>query len=426
MQRAPNAFMRTRPLELVRDFIHDSLYNSVYGYFQTKIDIVPALHLGEGKKFEIPFDSISGYNDYQLQIQQLYQGSDKEEEKFSGRWHTPSELFFPHYGAAIGRYLVKEVKRLNLEKLKILEIGPGNGRLCQSILSFIERENPLLFSTTEYHLLDVCTRFHLKQYTQLSPEFQNNCRFHRGSALREADLARCHTGSDSGDHWIILAFEVLDNLPHDKIRYASDGSLWEAVVESNDNAHYGQQPAREVFQPVQDRAILELIEALNAVDYRYPSLKRFFPDSVYDAIFTDYNPWSTEFVPIAAFRLLKNITRVFQKHTLLLSDFSTLPNRVPGYCGPLVQTCLRGVTTAVPTYLVKRGFFDIMFQTNFPVLSQLYKHLQKHRPNCSASVSSHPDLMKQYADLKKTRLRDGFNPLLDEYLNVHVFEACST
>ncbi len=142
---------------------------------------------------------------------------------------------------------------------------------------------------------------------------------------------------------------------------------------------------------------------------------------------------------------------------------------------PVVQT--RYQNTAVPctTLLVKQGYFDIFFPTHFENLRDMYEHIlaqplpstpepsedrndnprltplgmtasalaagnsffssyhpKNRRPPVDgiasssglpvgerkSAVYSHAEFMKTYADLGRTRLRSGENPLLDTYENV--------
>ncbi len=107
--------------ELVRDFIHDCLYNPVYGYFSKNVQIL---------KCSIPFDQLKDQADYNLFLSKAYNeanvshsspviGHDSSslfyklqshQSSFSSLWHTPSELFQPHYGAAIGNFLLNQQK----------------------------------------------------------------------------------------------------------------------------------------------------------------------------------------------------------------------------------------------------------------------------------------------------------------------------
>ena len=107
--------------ELVRDFIHDCLYNPRYGYFSKNVQIL---------KCSIPFAQLKDQSDYNSFLAKAYSQSTPENEEtvighdesslfyklssrpaFSPLWHTPSELFQPFYGEAIGNFLQSKLKK---------------------------------------------------------------------------------------------------------------------------------------------------------------------------------------------------------------------------------------------------------------------------------------------------------------------------
>lgn len=155
----------------------------------------------------------------------------------------------------------------------------------------------------------------------------------------------------------------------------------------------------------------------------------------------------------------------FPRHRLLLSDFSSLPDTIPGYNAPVVQTRVNNVMVPCETYLVHQGYFDIFFPTNFALLRDLYECVvggddETHDSGVRASplgnlasptrsgstffssegrrkviegvisssglavgerqssVYTHREFLEKYADLDATTLRNGENPMLDFYQNV--------
>jgi Putative S-adenosyl-L-methionine-dependent methyltransferase len=182
---------------------------------------------------------------------------------------------------------------------------------------------------------------------------------------------------------------------------------------------------------------------------------------------------STEYVPTRLLNLVRTLRTYFPHHRLLLSDFSSLPDTIPGVNAPVVQTRFRNVTVPCTTLHVKQGYFDIFFPTNFEHLRDIYEYalslpssvlaslddaqlnritpltstatsfslgagyFSSYQPNnrrvpidgvTSSSglpigerkscVFSHSRFLETYAELEKTRLRNGENPMLDFYKNV--------
>lgn len=199
----------------------------------------------------------------------------------------------------------------------------------------------------------------------------------------------------------------------------------------------------------------------------YPSLR-----SIYTNLPLAPNLSKPEYIPTRLLSLLQTLRKYFPRHRLILSDFSSLPDTIPGICSPVVQTRYQNTTVACSTLFVKQGYFDIFFPTNFERLRDMYEHLLsqpsspvqgaesipiRHSPlesNMSplalgenffssfhpknrrapldgvtsssglpvgekkSSVYTHAEFMETYADLERTRLRNGENPILDYYKNV--------
>lgn len=177
-----------------------------------------------------------------------------------------------------------------------------------------------------------------------------------------------------------------------------------------------------------------------------------------------------EFVPTRMLNLLQTLRRHFPRHRLLLSDFSSLPDAIPGVNAPVVQTRYQNTTVPTSTLFVQPGYFDIFFPTDFERLQDMYEHILS-QPDPSATESSvprvlplgnsassmgpdffssynprnrrakvegvisasglpvgerksgvftHAEFLETYADLSRTRLKNGENPMLQYYQNVKV------
>jgi hypothetical protein len=183
-----------------------------------------------------------------------------------------------------------------------------------------------------------------------------------------------------------------------------------------------------------------------------------------------------EYIPTRLLSLLRTLRNYFPRHRLLLSDFSSLPDSIQGVNAPVVQTRFRNATVPCSTLLVRQGYFDIFFPTNFDRLRDMYEHtlsqplpelshasdddsphqtrisplttsasllslgsdfFSSHQPSSrrrpldgiasasglpvgerKSSVFTHAEFMQTYAELDRTRLRNGENPMLDFYKNV--------
>lgn len=70
-------------------------------------------------------------------------------------WVTPSELFKPYYGYTIANFMINQMENKKIEKLRILEIGPGTGTLADSILDFYKNYSLDLYRNCEYVLVEI-------------------------------------------------------------------------------------------------------------------------------------------------------------------------------------------------------------------------------------------------------------------------------
>ncbi|KZT67369.1 DUF185-domain-containing protein [Daedalea quercina L-15889] len=381
---------------LVRDFIEDSLYNPHYGYFPKQADIFTATE-------PIQFGKLRNILEFEEVVARKYAeyGPDGEGP---GRqiWHTPTELFKPWYGQAIAQCLLSEylLKYFPYDDFVIYEIGAGNGTLALDILDYIQDRYPDVYDRTRYKIIEISESLANLQREKLSSK-------HPCVEVHNQSIFRWSTREPAP--CFFLAMEVIDNFAHDMIRY--------------------------------DLRTLEPYQGLVTIDA--------------------HGDFST---------LLRTLRRHFPRHRLLLSDFASLPDTVPGANAPVVQTRYRNTTVPCTTFLVKQGYFDIFFPTDFEHLRDMYEHIlaqplplaEREAPlgpsplstsasplalggnffssyhpknlrlspdgvasaagipggDLKSSVYTHAEFMSTYANLSKTRLRNGENPILNLYQNV--------
>lgn len=226
-----------------------------------------------------------------------------------------------------------------------------------------------------------------------------------------------------------------------------------------------------VFSPVTDPLIASFLRIRDRLGHSPPVHTLLRRSDTLRKIYTSLpfapNLSIEEYIPTRLLSLLKSLRSHFPRHRLLLSDFSSLPDTIPGVNAPVVQTRFRNITVPCSTLLVRQGYFDIFFPTDFERLRDMYEYIlsQPHskliggmsplttsssplslgagffdsyqqksnrRPPVDgvtsasglpvgerkSSVFTHAEFMETYADLSKTTLRNGENPLLDFYKNV--------
>jgi len=263
---------------------------------------------------------------------------------------------------------------------------------------------------------------------------------------------------------------VQDNFAHDIVRYdLRTMKPYQGIVTIDKKGDFDM-----VYTPVTDPLISSYLNIREALNHR-PAINKFVMQSqrlrnIYTSLPFAPNLSQVEYVPTRMVSLLRTLRKYFPRHRLLLSDFSSLPDTIPGVNAPVVQTRYQNVTIPCTTLLVKQGYFDIFFPTNFEQLRDMYEymlaqpcasHLDDSLPRPTplsststpfstgssffssyhpsnrrapldglrsaselpvgerkSSVFSHSQFLNTYAELEKTRLRNGENPLLDFYKNV--------
>jgi SAM-dependent MidA family methyltransferase len=142
---------------LVRDFIHNSLYNPFYGYFSKQ-----AVVFSPPEPFS--FHELKDNNAFMHQLSNLY---DNYERQNQGQqiWHTPTEIFQPHYGNAVAKCLVDKFKQVahRSENLVVYEVGAGNGTLMKNVLDYVEQNEPQIYRKMTYKIIEISPKLAREQ-----------------------------------------------------------------------------------------------------------------------------------------------------------------------------------------------------------------------------------------------------------------------
>lgn len=391
---------RSREPQLVREWIQEALYARSDSYFEKSVNI--------SEMKPINFNELRDQEEYDAHIQSNYANYEANQKNATnykaasekkGTWHTPSELFKPHYGKAIHNYINSKNSKSNV----IYELGPGTGALCQSILPTYNGE---------YHLIEVSNTLHTLQRTKFAKSTSVKC--HLGYEGLRRDEREC----------TVIACEVLDNLPHDLVRLEADGSLSQGMVVTNDAATFRDVPGRYYFefQPLTDPLIIEYLNAMDLQLHRDPwerliqGAHTIFPEYIY--------PRNCRFIPTTAFTLLSRLQHILPNANLLIFDFHQLPDQISlgRSTAPVVQTVYKGETVNCSRLLVKPGQFDIFFPTDFTLLRKM---VERFWPQKRVTILKQSAFLEAYAELDSTRLRNGFNPMLHTFGNVSVLGSAT-
>lgn len=386
------------------------------------------------------------------------------------------------------------VRYFPYEDFIVYEMGAGNGTLAQNILDYLRDHYPEVYERTHYRIIEISKPLAEAQRQRLLPHhpcveiFNKNvfewdtyvpapCFFLALEVIVRSSLIPCHSCKHS-------QFLIQDNFPHDIIRYDLENLRpYQGIVSIDDQGDF-----TELYEPIQDPLIRQFLQfrseighespALTSPWLKYPSLRSMYRSAPFAPNVTS----KPEFIPTRILTFLKMLRQNFPLHRLLLSDFSSLPDTMPGYNAPVVQTRFRDTMVPVETFMVQPGYFDIFFPTSFELLRDMYELVMSkpvsalrlpdtseavrstptgtaeadslgpsptaptiggrlggnfftpkgRRPpragqssgiglamgEAKSTICTHQEFMQQYANLDGTRLRNGDNPLLDYYRNV--------
>ena len=242
----------------------------------------------------------------------------------------------------------------------------------------------------------------------------------------------------------------------------------QAVVTIDELGDFG-----ELYEPVHDPLVARFLALRSRINHSSPILAPSLRNNPLVRAIRPFLPFAPnmsqrEFIPTRLLQFVTLLRDKFPRHRLLLSDFSSLPDTIPGFNSPVVQTRVGDSMVPCQTYLVHQGYFDIFFPTNFDLLRDMYECVvggnggtgkedergarasplaglaspmrlganffspegrrQPAEGVMSASglavgerksnVYSHREFLEKYGDLEATTLANGENPMLDFYQNV--------
>ncbi|OQD73883.1 hypothetical protein PENDEC_c013G00738 [Penicillium decumbens] len=402
---------RERPRQvkmLTREFTDDSLYNPHYGYFSKHATI---FHPGEPFDFsriedEPAFHRLLGqrYTEFEDLLDEVKPDVARQ------LWHTLTEIFRPYYGETIARYLVSNYK-LTLypyHDLIIYEMGAGNGTMMLNILDFIRDTDYEVYQRTKYKIIEISPALADLQMKNLLDTLNS-----KGHRDRVEIINRSIFEWDTYVHspCFFLALEVFDNFGHDSIRYDTKTELPQqggVLIDADGEFH-------EFYHTQLDPVAARFLRVRQAAARRpYPSplgprllrgLRSMPPFG------NDYT--LPEYIPTRLMQFFDVLNQYFPAHRLLASDFSSLPDAVPGLNAPVVQTRYQRQTIPVSTPFVHQGYFDIFYPTDFNVVEDVYRAVTGKL----TQVATHEEFMNRWAYIEDTETRNGENPMLTWYKN---------
>lgn len=488
---------------LVRDWVDDCLYNPHYGYFPKQVQIFdpapgPALppppppyrgrrrSAGNNKdkattveppppmSTGIDIASLPNLTAFQERVAEMYESVERAMERRQQRreqqqiatseaqgdiapnfapnpvatgglgrqvWHTPTELFKPHYARCIARALLQHYKlhHYPYSDFHLYEVGAGNGSLAVDVMRYIRTHEPEVFERTTYTIVEISGLLAQRQRDRVTAEGLES----RVEVIHRDffDWEPCSSARDEPCYFIAL--EVFDNFAHDMVRYDTKTlQAYQTVVTVDGSGDFGL-----VYEPISDPLIqrclayrdraqqshrkraLDVRPTLHPALLASPLLRRIFASAPFAP-----NLSRPDFLPTKQTLFLERLRDRLPRHRLLVADFDSLPDAVPGRMGPVVQTRYGNSMIPCETFLTKQGYFDIFFPTDFEVLREVYGVVMEpnetngffSRPDLlglgrrDVQVYSHADFLTKFGgeeELRGTTTRDGGNVMLGMYRN---------
>ena len=383
------------------------------------------------------------------------------------------------------------------QELHIYEIGGGYGTNALCILDYLQAHAPDVYSRTSYTIIEISQPLAEKQQQRLNPRHGQVCRVLHQDALQWTEQrmlenkkqkqtpASSPPSSLPSSSAFVLALEVLDNLPHDKVLWVQEKDEWrlrEAVVRGDGGE---ANPYYEAHRPLSDDLIALVLrvkpELARWIDPREQGISssssgggiggfmRLIKERVARVLTKrPVDPPRALFVPTGMARLVEGLCQAFpRKHHFVFADFDSLPapsfeeagkietsSSTSSSCSssssasssyeneakdlwalnaPLVTS--RDSTTGAhrdhPSYLLNKGGADIFFPVNFFLLRDLYRFLVSRADRrgggkgYTARVVKSTRFLERYGEegAGGTVTRSGYDPILEDFLNTCFFLA---
>ncbi|KAL3899503.1 MAG: hypothetical protein SGCHY_002008 [Lobulomycetales sp.] len=402
---------------LGRDFIHNSLYHPSYGYFSKRAKIFSPDHA-------IPFNEIRDNYAFMNYISKMYKARDDRPNDNEARqiWHTPTELFTPHYGHAVARYILKQYKQdPRGSPLLIYEIGAGNGTLMCNILDYLYQHDPRVYAECRYTVIEISPQLLNKQRRNMPERHRQRVQI-IGKSVFEWDTL-------VPESCFVMAMEVIDNFAHDIVRW-EDETLLQGLVLIDGDGDFS-----EAFEQARDPLLKRYFDLsprhrYHAMAMAHPLAQAKRPKSIREHVENWVLPWTSamsapEFVPTMQLRFFDTLSRYFPRHRLILSDFDALPDSMDGINAPVVQTRYNGLDLPCPaprTSYTRGGLTFSFVSTDFHAMRDVYAGIMHSNgvEKRGLRVMSQQEFLMSHAGpdiLAKTRTRLGENPMLGFYRN---------
>ena len=356
-------------------------------------------------------------------------------EAQQGQWLTPVELFCPHYSNTLANFVshsmaaaLRNLHRYDDGVFDVVELGGGRGTNAKALLDHLRNCHPEMYDRLQsYTIFDASPTLHELQHSVLIEGSLHSDKVN----LKNIDMMDVSEGksefltSSCDTPTSVIALELLDNLPHDKIKRCLDtGGVLQAVTSADDPAETTDlidtsQRHDETFSPIDDPLLQHILSVA-------PSL---------------YAPTASHgpmWVPTAALGILTKIFESRPNSSVAFADFDWLPppslraGQFPSAesaVGDPLVTDMQG--NDYPCYLTDPpdALCDILFPTDFGRLAKFANAMhaaaaspQRGEGGISAVAMKQSDFLLKYGpeEVRKTKGWTGYSPLIHDFGNCSV------
>lgn len=277
-------------------------------------------------------------------------------------WHTPTELFSPHYGEAMARYMATNYK-LTLYPyydLLIYEMGAGNGTMMLNILDYIRDEHPEVYMRTKYKVIEISGSL-----AQLQQQHLMETASSKGHANKVEIINKSIFDWDTlvSSPCFFIALEVWDNFAHDAIRYDSLTEMPNQCYVAIDGNGEMFEIWSETLDPVAQR-FLQVRDVVATSPFNHPLGRTHLSRSAKRLLRRMGWASKPEYIPTRLMEFFDILHNYFPAHRLLAGDFHFLPSIVPGVNAPVVQTRFQRQMVPVGTPLVSKPCSELCFNAD--------------------------------------------------------------
>ncbi|KAL7580080.1 hypothetical protein ACA910_005065 [Epithemia clementina (nom. ined.)] len=405
-----------------------------------------------------------------------------------GQWFTPVELFKPYYSNAVANFIATNCRKGKTKQptsakateetagvddfddddeedygdgdcpIEIVELGGGRGTNALCVLDHLRQHEPALYERVQYYLLDSSPTLHKLQQERI------NASDHAAKvSFLLKDLTKVAEGQSEllplsdddpfGDIvnplTFVIALEVFDNLPHDKVKAIGGGG---GPTDQSQEQRQQCTVRRRTDPPTATTTVPNKSTPPNNTtavvwDEHFESLSDPLLSRMLKLAPSNYiQRNSATWVPTVALSLLHQLPKLRPRVQLLIADFDWFPDphhfslgresqlRQPpqrrsllAHEEPLIKSMDDGEDDGLmyECYLTAPALSDILFPTNFPLLSQFIKKSWRKLKR-DVIVQKQADFLLRYGsdEVKKTKSwLTGYSPLIDDYSNTSVLTA---